>query len=96
MKVKKVDKRFKGNGSFKFYVDSPKYGDKNFFQVREWCWTTFGPSKEIEMWQDDVSRARITNNSHNEKWAWQADPWTTRIYLKTDKEADWFTLKWSV
>jgi hypothetical protein len=94
MKIKKVDRRYKGYGDFDFYIDPPKNGDKNFFLMREWCWETFGASKEIEVWQDHKRRYQTTNNSHNEKWVWQVDDWTNRIYLRSSKEANWFTLKW--
>ena len=68
--------------------------EKNFFAVREWCWATYGPSKEIDSWLRDKNKSSDTI-SQNQKWCWHNDAYTARIYLRTNKEADWFTLKWS-
>lgn len=95
--IKRTDGRFKGSGHWKYYVDlDAKYksDNKNFFAVREWCWTTFGPSKEIDAWLADREHSS-DNISQNENWCWHFDMWTSRIYLKSDKEADWFSLKYA-
>ena len=95
MKIKKTDRRFKGFPAFKYCLDLKRYGDKNFFQVREWCWQTFGASKEIEALQEDWRHREFESNSHNPEWCWHYDSWTKRIYFASDKEANWFTLKWT-
>lgn len=94
MKVKKTDRRFKGFPAFKYSLDLQHYGNKNFFEVREWCWQTFGASKEIQAFDEDNRLKQFENNSHNSKWCWHYDGWTRRIYFATDKEANWFSLKW--
>ncbi len=95
--IKRTDGRFKGYKNWKYYIDLDaryKKDDKNFFAVREWCWSTFGPSKEIDSWLADIKHPS-NNISQNEKWCWHYDSWTSRIYLRTDKEADWFSLKYA-
>jgi hypothetical protein len=94
MKIKKVDKRFKGWPRFKYCVDLPRAGNANFFAIREWAWDTFGASKEIDAFFIDFKYNEHENNSHNDKWTWHYDEWTRRVYFKSDKEANWFTLKW--
>ena len=94
LKIKKTDKRFKGFPKFKYCLDLGRIGEKNFFQIREWCWQAFGSSKEIEALQDDWRYREFDHNSHNERWCWHVDAYTRRIYFATDKEANWFTLKW--
>lgn len=94
--IKRVDRRFKGSGDWKYYIDVPKdhVVKFNFFEVQVWCWETWGPSKEISHWNIYHGRG-WTDIAQNSKWCWHLDEWTARIYLKSDKEADWFSLKWS-
>ena len=96
--VKQTDGRFKGSRYFKYYVDLEcqyaETNEKNFFAVREWCWETYGPSKEIDSWLRDKNKSSDII-SQNQKWCWHNDAYTARIYLRTNKEADWFTLKWT-
>jgi hypothetical protein len=99
LKIKKTDRRFKGYPEWKYYVDlNPrKFKNEtdtdNFFAVREWCWTTWGASKEVDRWfthyLDTTGQV-----SQNQNWCWHLDDYTARIYLKDAKQADWFTLKW--
>jgi hypothetical protein len=94
--IKRVDRRFKGHNDWKYYVDLPKSSDteNHFFSVHEWCWNTWGPSKEINFW-NWYNMNQWVDSTQNEKWCWHLDEWTARIYLKSDKEADWFSLKYS-
>lgn len=94
-KIKHTDGRFKGHRKFKYFVDFHRFDkEQNFFTIREWCWTTFGPSKEIEEILRDHSKQEFTNNSHNKEWCWHYDAYSMRIYFASDKTANWFTLKW--
>ena len=86
MKLKKLDRRMKGFGDFKY---SSKFrrrfdGDR-FIEARNWCWETWGPSCELEFW--DAGK--------NPAWTWVFTEFEMKIYLTGDKEASWFTLKWS-
>lgn len=98
-KVKKVDKRHVGTGHFKYFVSSNSHLKirvyYDFFTLREWCWTTFGPSKEIHIWLEDykypLDQALILH--HNPNWAWKEDDYNKRIYLKDDKALTLFNLR---
>ncbi len=94
--IKRVDRRFKGHGDWKYYVDLPMSPTvkSHFFSIQIWCWNTWGPSKEISFWNFYKDKG-WTDEAQNEKWCWHLDEWTTRIYLKSDKEADWFSLKYA-
>ncbi len=102
---KKLDKRNTGHGHWTYYVDryisrgltnSITLHDANqkFFNWREWCWSTWGPSKELDYWLDDYRHPTGEHVSHNTHWCWQNDRFNTRIYLKDDKELSAFLLKW--
>lgn len=85
MKVKKLDRRMKGFGSFKYKITFRKRSDRaKFIEVRNWCWAQWDSSSEHELWDINV----------NQHWAWIIDEWETKILLASDKEAQWFTLKW--
>jgi len=86
MKLKKVDGRMNGHNLFKYYVSFGYNSHQNFCDIREWCWEQWGPSCEFEYW------SKI--NSTNGAWCWVSDKYTKRIYLATDKEGQWFLLKW--
>jgi hypothetical protein len=86
MKIKKLDKRHTGYGTYKFLIEFSQRGDfEKFFEARNWCWETWGPGVEVE-YQHKLN--------HEIPWAWQNNEWNLRIYLATDKEANWWKLKW--
>lgn len=97
MKFKKLDRRMNGYGDFTYAVDfaSSPMGAK-FNDVRQWCWETFGPSCELDIW-DVLDRP---DDVRNERWAWDRGQynktWRCIIYLATDQEANWFKLRWGV
>lgn len=86
MEIKKLDKRMKGYGYFNRCLDFRKKESEKFIEIRKWCWETWGPSCEYEFWQ--------SSNTKNPSWSWIIDDWRIRIYLATDKEIQWFHLKW--
>ena len=98
MKIKKLDRRMNGYGNFKYGVDFTKdwQSDSRFDKVREWCWATFGPSVEYDIWEE-LSSPRETRN---DKWAWDRGQynksWRCIIYLKSDQEANWLKLRWGL
>lgn len=87
MKVKKLDRRMKGYGDFSRRVDFFHKDVEQFIAVRKWCWEQWGPSCEIEFYRQQSNK--------NPSWAWLVDQWRIRIYLATDKEAQWFHLRWN-
>ena len=87
MKIKKLDKRHTGHGTYKFLVEFNSNQFEKFFEARNWCWETWGPGCEVE------NTHKVT---HERLWAWQYNEWNTRIYLATDKEANWWKLRWGI
>ena len=69
---------------------------QQFFKWREWCWKTWGSSKELDDWLEDLRNPRDQIIGHNEHWCWQHNQYNTRIYLRSDKELSIFLLQWSV
>jgi hypothetical protein len=85
MKIIKLDKRYGGADYFKFCVPFYRNNKEQFLEVREWCWNTFGPSCELEHYHL-LADPKV--------WGWEVSQWNTRIYFKTDKELNWFRLKY--
>ena len=86
MKLKKLDARMNGFGDFKYLAKFRKRADRSqFIAIRNWCWEQWGPSCELELWNADV----------NPTWAWVVSEFEMKIYINSDKEASWYTLKWS-
>jgi len=100
-KTNKLDRRHNGGLFWKYYITLPNRSFprnerepmNNFFQMREWAWQTWGPSKELLEWMAD--RTNESALCQNEHWAWQSDKYHTRLYLRTDKELSFFMLRWS-
>lgn len=95
--IKKTDKRHSGNAIFEYVVDiqSPGMGRRRdrlqqFLLVREWCWTAMGASCERDHWLF----LHDTDAQPNDRWCWHTDFGNFKIYLCTEKEANWFKLKW--
>ena len=94
LSLEKLDGRHKGLNRLKYRVFVT--GDKttkfqNFCQVRQWCWETWGPSCEREIFlslgQDNIGSI---------DWAWHYDEKFNYcyIYLAGPKQLELFTLKW--
>ena len=86
MKLKKIDRRMNGYGMFKYCVNFNYVTLQNFCDIRKWCSEQWGPSDDLEFIE------KIKNP--NMAWCWVNDQYTMRIYIATDKEAQWFILKW--
>jgi hypothetical protein len=86
MKLKKIDRRMNGYGMFKYCVNFNYVTLQNFCDIRKWCSEQWGPSDDLEFIE------KIKNP--NMAWCWVNDQYTMRIYIATDKEAQWFLLKW--
>jgi len=94
LSLEKLDGRHKGLNRLKYRVlvngaKPTKFQD--FCQVRQWCWETWGPSCEREIFlslgQDNVGSV---------EWAWHYDEKFNYcyIYLAGPKQLELFTLKW--
>ena len=82
--LQKLDRRFAGGAEFEYCLDffGPDKG-KHFCQVRNWFWETFGSSSELIFYVDS-----------DQVWAWITDGHRTRIYIKSNKELEWYKLRW--
>jgi hypothetical protein len=110
--IKKVDRRYTGYPDFKYLisVNAPynlfknRAPDNLFFEWREWCWQTWGASKEVDEWITDknfniqnivLNTANTTPKSQNKHWCWKHDrDAKNRIYLASDQELVLFKLRW--
>lgn len=98
--VKKTDKRHTASDKFKYYaiVKKEHYTEptglalEKFYEIRAWCWETWGPARE-------ANEPRTAENSwqgdKNDHWSWINDPYRARIYFTGKDEAALFTLRWS-
>lgn len=100
LKVQRLDRRHSGYGVWGYHVTGSmgistlRDCRNQFYSWREWCWTTWGPSKELDRFEaDDLFDGMHSSNPH---WCWVNDNiHGFRIYLKGDEEAALFTLKWT-
>lgn len=97
--VKKTDRRHTGSDRFKYYVEikATKHGEwalakEKFFEMRQWCWETWGPSREVDQYTS-FDESYKEDQSH--AWAWINDQHRYRLYLGNKEEAAHFTLRWS-
>jgi hypothetical protein len=86
MKKSKLDRRHLGYGDFKYAINFRTIELNKFCSIRNWCWSQWGPSAEVEY--------LIKLNGENPGWSWVSDQWRMRIYFATDKEYQWYLLKW--
>ena len=94
MNLKKLDRRMNGYGNFLYVVDYMYRpgGLRNFVEVRKWCTDTFGPSVELDIWED-------FDDLKNPKWSWErgefGKSYRCRIFIADEKTASLFSLRWS-
>lgn len=112
LEIKKLDRRNTGYNYFKYsvfvYANYLLYKnrvvDNYYFEIREWCWQTWGSSKELDEWLDDkyfimsnivMNKPPIDTKCQNEHWCWkhQRDA-KHRIYLRDDTDLVLFKLRW--
>ena len=110
LKIAKTDKRYTGSEHFAYVVDVktqyvPMIGGNlttrmntkaslrylEFQTVRDWCIQTWGMSCERTIYLDILGAEGRQVNTH---WSWHTEFGETKIYLASDKEANWFKLKW--
>jgi hypothetical protein len=105
LKIAKTDNRYTGARYFSHVVDVKiKYvpaigGNLNtraslryleFQTVRDWCIQTWGMSCERDHWLV----LKDQEQEPNVHWCWSSENYDTKIYLATDKETNWFKLRW--
>lgn len=107
IKIRKTDARFTGSDLFHYVADVtaeryaiPVIGSlparmtkrlTDFNEVRAWCIQTWGMSCERSIYLDI---AKTDTSSLNTHWTWHTEFGETKIYMATDKEVNWFKLKW--
>jgi hypothetical protein len=91
--VTKLDRRHKAFNQFTHYIApvwSSQLADKiRFFEWRKWCWETWGPALERDVAMDIGSNHYLVG-----RWAWHTEDGHRRLYFATEKELNWFVLKW--
>ena len=98
IKVKKTDKRHTAFDRFGYYVEIKRDDwaerfavNEKFYELRLWCWETWGPSREVDQYSLDFENP-VDKNNH---WSWINDQYRSRLYLANPEDAAYFTLKWS-
>lgn len=99
IKLRKLDRRHTGYDHFQYMIDfsgGTVSTIDDFYQLREWCWETWGSSKELTNWLFIKTSTAGTGKRYcqNEHWCWQNDTYATRIYLRTEAECSHFILRW--
>ena len=99
--IEKLDRRHKGYGAFSHRIRvMGQMADilPKFLEIREWCWFTWNPSCEREMFL--TMRYRITKQQWDtlapKHWCWHYEPDYSEcyIYLTSAVELNMFLLKW--
>ena len=96
-KLEKLDGRHKGSSLFthRAVVQGSKKLEKykDFLKLRQWCWETWGPSCEREIY---IPLALNNIDDRPYGWAWHyGDNYTEcYIYLSGSKQLELFSLKW--
>jgi len=85
-----LDRRHSGYTNWKYYIEPLVYTSserfRQFHEWRKWCWETYGESME----RDRLDEEKF----HNYKWSWFVYNGIYRIYFKSEKELNWFKLRW--
>ena len=67
---------------------------KEFVQCRNWCWEHFGPSCEVDLYDDAVHSFAFGPAKSDPDWAWVEKDYGRRIYFKDETIAGMFSLMW--
>ena len=110
IEITKTDRRHTGGNIFKYYAKVKRdrsapvmsfYGSTNgirlalleeYDQIRRWCVDTWGMSCDRSHYIDLKSAG---NASLNEHWCWHTEFGELKIYLVSEKDANWMKLRWS-
>lgn len=94
MKLTKLDGRMNGYGSFTHYIDFRSVSKRQFIEMRQWCSDTFGPTVELDIWENYEGEHELANP----RWTWQRDHFShserRRIFFATEADASVFAMKW--
>lgn len=108
LNLRKLDRRFTAYPFFRHMIEvRPNYTASgftpstlhlkpnftHFFEIREWLWESYGPSKELKHWIKHHRENCIEGTSHNVNWCWDTEYYEYRIYLSEDALTS-FTLRW--
>jgi len=90
MKIREIDGR---NALYEHFKWQIKLDVKSFLDVRDWCYTTWGPAVEYQWWNE------FGKDRGCEYWSFDTFDVKRRarsaiIYLKGDQELSLFHLKW--
>ena len=97
VRPKKTDRRYTGHEYFQYFVDLPRSGENGFHLVRNWCWETWGPSKELDEWILDHDTQPVVHGSYmpstnNPHWCWSKYEGKRRIMFQSREEVALFNL----
>lgn len=88
-KVKRLTRQYNGFTHFKYLIQPTAPNvvitRQQLVEWREWCWTMWGPSREL-LW--------AITGAPDAVWSWDTEHGHRRIYLKSDAELVLFQLKW--
>lgn len=86
-KIQKLDRRHTGREQFSHYVET--HYKLTFLELRNWCWSQFGPGMERD-WVIDLGSRNYTVS----RWAWHTEHNCQRIYFTGGAELTHFLLVW--
>lgn len=94
LSLEKLDGRHKGLNRLKYRIlihGTTTDRFQTFLQIRQWCWDTWGPSCERE-----IFLPLANNNPGSNDWAWHFEEkfQACYIYLSGSKQLELFSLKW--
>lgn len=94
MKFFRQDHRYTGHALFPYAVgfDSGPQDCQKFVEIREWCWTTWGPGIELFLY---AASPWQKNLSHQWCWISNESPKRLRILFKDEQQFIYAKLKWS-
>ena len=76
-KIQKLDRRMTGYHLFSHRIRV--YWNDDFLKIRQWCFETFGPGCELEL---------FVTNQHlglGYIWAWRTDDYRRELYLNQEQ-----------
>lgn len=98
--IRKTDRRNLGHHKFRYHVlisasITDPYGDadEKFFEIRSWCWQTWGPSRGVHENRHHYSFNQFMGDD-NKHWSWINDRYRSRILLAGQEEVLVFSLRW--
>lgn len=101
-KVKKTAAQWKAFPHFTWCVEFPSEYNvaacHDFYSVFSWCWESFGEGIDLRTWivLNKNTMGMQVDKLRSHHWCFQTadNMHKNRIYLKSDKELNVFSLKW--